>query len=235
MKVVQHSETWVPDDEIGNRILPYLRTYEADGSDLYIDDTHRSLASSPVEDGILINLGIPGWLRIEDALKLYELAYYSAGDIVELGFFQGLSTSILASAIRDSQDKQRVVSTIDLNPELLEGAQRHIDERGLHEYVRFTSGDAVEFAKQFIAAGRRFNFAFVDHSHAYKDMLVICDYLPALINPGGFCLFHDYNDIRNRDLNDADYGVSRAVREKFRPEDFEFYGIFGCTGLYRRV
>lgn len=235
MRLAQHSDTWIPDEEIGTRILPYLPTYESDSAQTYINDAHQAFSTTPVEDGILLKLGIPGWLRREDALKLYELAYYATGDILELGTYQGLSTSILAAAIRDSEDNKRVVWTIDLNPEFAPVAQRHIDERGLHDYVRINSGDAVEFAQQLIASDRRFNFVFVDHSHAYKDMIAICQYLPALVNTGGFCLFHDYNDMRNQDLSDADYGVSRAVREMLRPQDFEFYGIFGCTGLYRRV
>src|ERR1700728_4334116 len=45
---------------------------------------------------------IPGWLAPEDALKLYELAYFSPGPILEIGMYCGRSTTILATAVADS-------------------------------------------------------------------------------------------------------------------------------------
>jgi len=59
-----------------------------------------------------------------------------------------------------------------------------------------------------------------------------CEDLKTLIRPGGFALFHDYNDSRNG--NDPDYGVYQAVVDTFADGSFEFYGAYGCTGLYRR-
>jgi hypothetical protein len=57
--------------------------------------------------------------------------------------------------------------------------------------------------------------------------------LPAIVGSGGFCLFHDFNDRRNEDPDEPDYGVHRAVADGLDPESFEFYGIYGCSGLYR--
>jgi hypothetical protein len=87
MRAVRHPESWVEIDQAHRVPLPYLPTYSGFGE--RIDDVHRALAAAPVK-GPLIDLGIPGWLRVEDSLKLYELAYFCAGDILELGTHQGL-------------------------------------------------------------------------------------------------------------------------------------------------
>ncbi len=55
-----------------------------------------------------------------------------------------------------------------------------------------------------------------------------------MVNPGGFCLFHDFNDRRNADPAETNYDVYRAVTEGLDPKVFEFYGIYGCTALYRK-
>lgn len=50
----------------------------------------------------------------------------------------------------------------------------------------------------------------------------------------GTCLFHDWLDARNFQPEEADYGVFGATRDGLDPSVFEFYGVFGVAGLYRR-
>ena len=45
---------------------------------------------------------------------------------------------------------------------------------------------------------------------------------------------HDWLDARNFQPEEADYGVFGATRDGLDPAEFEFYGVFGVTGLYRR-
>ena len=52
--------------------------------------------------------------------------------------------------------------------------------------------------------------------------------------PGAFCLFHDWLDARNFEPDEADYGVFGATRDGLDPAEFEFYGVFGVAGLFRR-
>jgi len=69
-------------------------------------------------------------------------------------------------------------------------------------------------------------------------MLLTCDRMGEVVAPGGFVLFHDYKDARNRrppfsgDHNE--YGVLAAVFDRL-PPDFQFIGCFGCSGLYQRA
>ena len=64
-------------------------------------------------------------------------------------------------------------------------------------------------------------------------MLSACRLLPGVLEPGAFCLFHDYNDPRNADPLDDDYGVYQGVTDGLAPARFSFWGIYGCTGLFR--
>ena len=53
--------------------------------------------------------------------------------------------------------------------------------------------------------------------------------------PGAFCLFHDFNDFRNADPAYEDYGVYQGVADGLQQGRFEFWGIYGCCGLYRAL
>jgi predicted O-methyltransferase YrrM len=46
---------------------------------------------------------IPGWLRSEDAEKLYELAQLTPGPILEVGTHFGKSAVVMALALQDEQ------------------------------------------------------------------------------------------------------------------------------------
>jgi predicted O-methyltransferase YrrM len=236
--ISKHLDSIPDESQLGLCIPPYQPTFNFEG---YLTRFHRFLAQCP-RAGALIELKdrhwfghkIDGWLRREDALKLYELAYLTEGDVFDIGTYQGLSPSILGRAVRDSR-KKRVVHTCDTNEENLKIAITHLRRQGLNKYVRPMCADAKEAAKAFAQQGKKFGFIFVDHSHAYNAVSDVAKRLRDIASTGGFCLFHDYNDVRNMDPGDADYGVYQAVRDAMDEADFEFCGIYGCTGLYRRL
>lgn len=230
VQVLQNADSWIAPAEIGTRIPPYRRTFVGPE---FINEHHRFFACCPVKEEILIDIGIPGWLRREDALKLYEMAYFTSGHILELGTYQGLSTAILAQAVKDT-GKGKLMTSVDLDPKGTAEAERHLKQRGLDTYVQLVCAEATQFCREFINNKRTFCFVFIDHSHAYRDVSEICQLLPELLLEGGFCLFHDFNDVRNNDVNNLDYGVSRAVYDTLSMEVFDFYGIYGCTALYRK-
>ncbi len=233
-----HPESWLSEQELGSRFPPYAPTYEF--SPPFIDPAHRELANCA--DGALVQMKtrrwfgrvIPGWLRREDALKIYELAFFSTGDVLELGSFHGLSTSIIARATLHSPTPKHVES-IDLDPACTKAARRNLRSLGLLGQVTVRSAEAAAAVREYAASKRQFGFVFIDHSHAYAPVFEVCQDLHRVTSPGGFCLFHDFNDVRNRDPHDKDYGVYQAVGDGLGKDQFEFYGIYGCTGLFRRV
>lgn len=226
--VVRHSLP-VPLEEMP----PYRPTYEIAGE--FINEQHRSYSTCPATEH-LIDLGIDGWLRREDALKLYELAYFAPGPILEIGSYHGLSTSILGRAVADSgpEGRDRRIVSVELDPAAQAVARGNLDLLGLAGNVTFVQSDAHAYCIAAAVEGERFAFAFIDHDHAYASVLPVCRELPNLTLPGAFCLFHDWLDARNFQPEAADYGVFGATRDGFDPQEFEFYGVFGVAGLYRR-
>lgn len=216
-----------------NAVPPYRPTYEISGE--YINEQHRSYSTCPAKEG-LIDLGIDGWLRPQDALKLYELAFFAPGPILEIGSYHGLSTSILARAVADSgpESSDRRIVSVELDPAAQAVARAHLERLGLAGNVELVQSDAHAYCLKAAAAGERFAFAFIDHDHAYASVLEVCRELPGLTLPGAFCLFHDWLDARNFEPEDADYGVFGATRDGLDPREFPFYGVFGVAGLYRR-
>ena len=212
----------------------YRKTYDFPRD--YIDGYHRWLGiGAPYDPEMhILRIGVDGWLFKADALKLYELAFFNR-DILELGTYKGLSTTILSNAVFNSGEPGKIY-TVDLDPEFSAAARAGFEQRQVpgRENVWFAAASAGEFCARQIKAGRRFNFVFIDHSHEYEPMVETCQQLAHVTEPGAFCLFHDYNDPRNANPEVKEYGVYQAVAEYLPRDDFEFWGIFGCTGLFRR-
>lgn len=228
-------------DELGVMLPDYLPTF--DFGRKYIDSFHKFLSKCQVQDATLIQIKngrwwggdvIQGWLRREDALKLYELAYFVQGDILELGSYHGLSTTILSKANRSSPYKKHIYS-VDLDPECVKQTERNLRSKGLNRDITTYCADATTAVKTFEVDGKKFEFAFIDHSHAYEPVYTVCRELDKVMLKGGWCLFHDFNDARNRDPQNPDYGVYQAVTEGLDATKFEFYGIYGCTALYKMI
>lgn len=236
-----HPDTFLSMHELGSVIPPYRPNFDFSGP--FIDKWHKKISKYPLKKGMqqiqiknrpLFGKIIRGSLLREDALKLYEMAYFASGDILELGPLHGLSTSILARANQKSA-YPRHIYTIDLDPSCIKSTSVNLRSLGLHKHVTATCEDAVAAIRRFIAEGKHFDFVFIDHSHAYDPVYDVCRLLGRVIVAGGFCQFHDFNDPRNRDPNNKNYGVYQAVMDGLEKRDFEFYGIYGCTALYRAI
>jgi predicted O-methyltransferase YrrM len=124
--------------------------------------------------------------------------------------------------------------SIDKEAEAVALARGTIDNAGLGDWVKVAQRDATSACKELLHAARRFGLVFVDHSHSYAAMLPVCRMVAGLLAPGGYVLFHDYNDGRNADPNNADYEVVRAVADGLEPKAVEFVGIFGCSAMFRK-
>ena len=233
-----HKHLFMNLDELGTRYPDYSPTYEFSGE--LIDRMHRKLARCRLVDGTLIQLKnrpwfgriIEGWLRRADALKLYELAYFAEGDILELGSHHGLSSTILSEASRRSPCRKQLVS-IDLDPDCVEMTRHNLARRGLEKGITCLCDDAVAAVQRFAEQGRKFAFVFIDHDHSYGPVHGVCKNLRSIVSDSGFCLFHDFNDERNSLEGDQEYAVYQAVLQGLSPSEFEFCGIYGCTGLFQ--
>ncbi len=211
-------------------LMPFRQTYDYPGP--FIDAAHRGFTECPTREG-MIDVGTPGWLLPADALKLYEMVRFCGGDVLDLGTYRGLSASIALQA-SVAADCPNTILSIDLDPGAREAGIATVAGRPGADRVHFFNTDADEALTTFTRAERRFRFCFIDHSHRYEHVRSVCELLPGVTEPGAFCLFHDYNDQRNADPSDEDYGVFQGVADGLDPAQFTFWGIYGCTGLFRR-
>jgi len=180
----------------------------------------------------LIDLDIDGFLARDDALKIYEMAYHSTGDVLELGTHKGLSTSIIAEALGESGGGN--VETVDIDTATNMVARENVNSRGFGEKVTYTIQDAARRMDELTLTGGQFGFVFVDHWHGYDATYQAASRLCGLLKPGGYVLFHDFLDAGNSDPNHV-YGVYQAVLDTIcLDREFEFVCNSGCCGLFRR-
>lgn len=216
--------------------LDYAPTF---GFARFLNKEHEGWANWPLTKDRIVDHQIFGWLRRADALKLYEMAALCKGDILELGTHQGLSSHIMTGALRAFGDAgRRRIYTIDLDEPCVNKARENLDSAIAEGLVDARVGEAGEVCRGYIAQGKRFGFVFVDHSHYYGPMREVCGLLGELVEPDGFVLFHDFTDPRSAfpepGKPEPDFGVLAACVEALPGAEFEYFGAFGCAGLYRR-
>jgi cephalosporin hydroxylase len=211
--------------------MPFKKTFEYEGE--FLNEEHRDLGKTIHKTG-MIDIGIDGWLVPADAYKLYEMAYCCPGDILELGSYRGLSTSIMNKACT-SNGRNQVIVSIDIDPVAIEEARRQVGSQPGGTRAHFFAVDAETSVRDMAKAKRMYGFTFVDHSHSYEHVLGVCLHLHRIIEIGGFAMFHDFNDTRNNLDAFPDYGVYQGATEGLCTCRWEFWGIYGCSGLFRRI
>ncbi len=215
------------DADLTQVIPPYRKSFGFDGP--YVNAFHAEMAATRRS---MYSGPVAGSLRVADALKLYELAYFSRGDILELGSYHGLSAWIMARALSDAGLPHRVYS-VDLSARMSATARANIEREGLGARVAFLTAEAAEGIRQLAAGGRRFATAFVDHSHGRDHVLSACLELPSVLTEGAPVAFHDYNDRRNPDPAFPEYGVIQGVAAARAKIRLDFRGIYGCLALFQ--
>lgn len=192
-----------------------------------INEAHRKLIDAPLIPGtVKIDAPIKGSLRREDAAKLYELAYFSTGNALDIGTNRGLSASIIADAIGPA----RRVWTVDLDPRLSAAAQDALARHG-HTNVDLFVEDATTWVAS-LRGGDKFGFAFIDHSHEYEHVRSVTARLKDILLPSAFVAFHDFIDYRNGNPEFPDYGVTAGALDGMGG-DFEYVCCSGCVGVFR--
>ncbi len=190
------------------------------------DDNHRRIAGWPVAGG-LIATEPRGFLRPADALTLYDIARYGSGDALELGSAWGLSTTILCRAVK-ARGGGKVVSC-EIDPQFQRLAAAAVRQLNLSRWHAMRGGDGTALLRQAAARQERFSAIFIDHDHGLEASLQACALLPKLLAPGGFMLFHDFNDPLNLS---GEYGVYEAVCGMLREHPaLALYGVPGCCAL----
>lgn len=182
-------------------------------------------------EALAIVESIPGWLRPEDAEKLYELAHSTPGPILEVGTYRGKSTVLMATAIRDAKRGAQLY-TIDVDGSATKAAAAEAQARDLADVIVFVRGTLAAFARAYPRLRPPVTFIDADHSRAgvERDLAVLQTLVPAQ----GVLLFHDFNDPLNNDPACAEIKVRPTVEASWVARECDFQGVFGACGLYTR-
>ena len=194
--------------------------------DVAPDAGHRLIASWPVAGG-LIATEPRGFLRPADALTLHDIARHTSGNVLEIGSAWGLSATILCRAVK-ARGRGKVVS-MEIDPEFQRLTTAALRQRHLGRWHEMRGGDATVLLQQAAARRESFSAIFIDHDHSLEASLQACSQLPRLLAPGGFMLFHDFNDRLNAT---GEYGVYEAVGRMLRDNPaLALFGVPGCCAL----
>jgi predicted O-methyltransferase YrrM len=229
---LQHG-AWQTLDALGQQAAPYVPTHSFPGD--RIDPFHASFDSVPLgKMGVpfLIDIGIDGFLLKDEALKLYEMAYFSSSNVIELGTHKGLSTSIIAKALTQSGRRNRNFETIDIDVIRNIVARKNVGF-WRNRWVKFSLMDATKRLDQIIAEGRKAGFIFVDHWHGYKETLEAAERTTHLLVDGGYVMFHDFLDPGNNTPGHP-YGVYPAVLDALgNDKRMKFACLCGSSAVFR--
>ena len=152
---------WLRSDRVGRRfdydrgLLPnsHLRTLEpsnpAPESQPAAEEAHyvefvRWLGDSGM------SMGYPAWNLLYYSIISSLLPRQHDPVVVETGTNRGLSTIVMAQALRDL-GLDAVVETVDFDADMTETAKRHVADAGLDDRVRFHTGDSIEFLAELEA------------------------------------------------------------------------------------
>jgi len=155
---------------------------------------------------------IPGWLSLQEAALLYDLAVDSPGPIVEIGSYQGRSTAALSLGSKAGQ--QQTVYAIDSflpvlqtstgkwsNESSLQLLIANLEQAAALQLVEIIPHASEVAAKHVPNCG----LLFVDGAHDYESVRRDLElYLPK-VQLGGHVVIHD--------CHEADPGVVQAVDE----------------------
>jgi predicted O-methyltransferase YrrM len=145
------------------------------------------LKQSEESGAIALSMGYPSW----------NLLYYCAlcslpvqGDptIVETGTNEGLSTIVLAQALRDGPGMGKI-HTVDLSSENVSRAKKNIERAGFEDLVEFNVGDSADFLRELRSKISSIDFAFLDASHEYADVMREFRIVYPLVRKGGTVYF----------------------------------------------
>jgi cephalosporin hydroxylase len=211
----------------GKRDRGYVPSYDWGGD--VLSDRHDRVADSVWD--------VPGWLAREDAMKLYELAFFAPGPILEIGTYCGRSVITMATALTDAGRRGPIVS-VDTDPGAVMLAHRYVRSHRVEEKVVFVCQSVGRFLEAM--PGYRPSLVFVDGDHSADGVRSDLEALEPCLLPGALVLFHDYlpadvPDAAGFPMSPEPIEVREALAGSWLYEDGEFAGTFGRSALFRIV
>jgi hypothetical protein len=166
---------------------------------------------------------IPGWLMAEDIFNLYKFASSNGRVILEIGTFQGKSTTVLLrGALSNPSQGRPTLYSIDINPRCSFLGRKTLARQGLDAYAIFFTGTLQTITAQYRLLAP--TLIFVDGDHTYDGVRKDTETLSGLACCGTPILFHDY---KNPDTP----GITSAVDEWIGDGYAEMIEHIGCHAV----
>lgn len=109
--------------------------------------------------------------------------------VVETGTHRGLSTLVIAQALKDLGARAKV-ETVEADPELLAAARENVTASGLAGHVEFNEGDSLAFLSRLAESVKQIDFIFLDDDHSREHVVaeleIVC---PKVKAPNGIIYF----------------------------------------------
>jgi predicted O-methyltransferase YrrM len=174
---------------------------------------------------------IPGWMRPQDADKLWELASETNGPVLEIGTFHGKSAVLMALALT-ATGSDTLIYTLEVEKASINAARAQATAHSVADRIVFVRGTSDAFARAYPRFRPAMTFVDGDHRRVgvEADLAVLRNIVPA----GGILLFHDFEDPLNDDPDCADIKVRPTVHDSWVARECDFGGTFGACGLYTR-
>ncbi len=155
------------------RLLPsrYLETIE--GEDV-----------SELEDvgkGPHQSIGYPAWNLLYYSVFCSILPEQENLVVVETGTNHGLSTIVMAQALKDLGTRA-VVETVEVREHNVNIARGHVEAAGLSDFVRFHRSDAIEFLEELATRVDHIDFIMLDDGHASDHVIQEIDIVCPLVS-----------------------------------------------------
>jgi predicted O-methyltransferase YrrM len=202
-----------------SELLPCIATSPF-GRSLNISDQHFEMKD------------VPGMISDESGKYLFTLAFGQslAGDIVEIGSWQGKSTIYLANSVKQTRNGRVYavdhfqgnigkeiayqVGREDLS-DLEAGFRNNIRCKGVEECVELLSMPSIDAAEQLRTKGVSVRLLLIDGGHKYEEVKRDFDLFSPFVMDGGLIVFDDYS----RQFP----GVTDFVGERFLKGPNPFY------------
>ena len=140
----------------------------------------KSLAELKHNKDGMLQFGIEGWMHRDEA-RVIEKTLPGKKNILELGTYQGLSTSIIASFC----DADAKITTVEIFKEQQEKAKHNLTMFDNIDYINEDSNTWLSNIKT------EFDWVFVDHSHDTFYMDTSMMKIKQVVSPDHIILLHD--------------------------------------------
>jgi predicted O-methyltransferase YrrM len=159
------------------------------------------LEVAEAQGAIALSVGYPAWSLLYYSL-LCTLPVGRPAFVVETGTNHGLSTIVLAQAVKDGGEGGKV-HTIDIDPALVSIAKQNVAAAGLSDFVDFHLGDSTTELRDICSQVPGIDFAFLDAGHDFASVMSEFRVVVAKVKAARGTVYFD---------NTVQDGVAKALR-----------------------